>query len=90
MMTAATARVLARCNGFTVVAGDEVVGAVATPVFSGTKLLPDYLLVRLAESVEGTYCAIPAALITDADPESETVVLEVSLDDLRVLPERDL
>jgi hypothetical protein len=81
------ARVLARCNGFTVIAGGEVVGAVATPVFSGTKLLPDYLLVRVAESIPGAYRAIPPALITQADPESETVFLEIGLDEVRVLPE---
>jgi hypothetical protein len=87
MVTLATARVLARCNGFTVIARGEVVGDVATPVFSGTKLLPDYLLVRLSETVPGTYCAVPAALITDADADSETVMLEISVDELRVLPQ---
>ena len=78
MVTLATARLLARCNGFTVVADGEVVGRVATPVFSGTKLLPDYLLVRVADATPGTYLAIPPALITDADPESRTLVAELS------------
>jgi hypothetical protein len=48
-MDDATARVLARCNGFRVSADGEVVSAVATPVLAGTTLLPEYLLVRLAE-----------------------------------------
>ena len=89
MVTLSTARVLARCNGFTVIAGDEHVGHVATPVFSGTKLLPDYLLIRLDESIPGTYCAIPTGLIADADPMSETVLLQIGVDELRLLPEPD-
>ena len=51
MVNKTTARVLARCNGFRVTAEGEVVGDVATPVFSGTKLLPEYLLVRVADGV---------------------------------------
>ncbi len=90
MITLATARALARSNGFTVLAGGEVVGAVATPVFSGTKLLPDYLLVRVAESVPGAYRAIPPALIADADAASETIVLEIGPDEVRVLPEPEI
>jgi hypothetical protein len=89
MVTLSTARVLARCNGFTVVADGEVVGRVATPVFSGTRLLPDYLLVRLAESIPGRYCAIPTALIGDADAESETVGLEIGVDEIRLLTEQE-
>jgi hypothetical protein len=90
MVSLSTARVLARCNGFTVVADREVVGRVATPVFSGTKLLPDYLLVRLAESIPGTFCAIPTALIGDADAESGIVELEIGVDGLRALTEHDV
>jgi len=90
MVTLSTARVLARCNGFAVVAGGEEIGRVATPVFSGTRLLPDYLLVRLAESVPGTYCAVPTSLISDADAGSEVVRLEIGLDELRLLAEQDV
>jgi len=87
MVTLSTARILARCNGFTVVTDGEVVGRVATPVFSGTRLLPDYLLVRLAESTPGTFCAIPTAFIGCADAESEIVELEIGVDELRALAE---
>jgi hypothetical protein len=86
----ATARVLARCNGFRVSADGEVVGAVATPVFSGTKLLPEYLLVRVAETIPGAYRAIPPDLIAEADPETETVFLEIAADEVAVLPEPDV
>jgi hypothetical protein len=85
----ATARVLARCNGFRVSADGEVVGAVATPVFSGTKLLPEYLLVRVAESMPGAYRAIPPELIAEADAETETVFLGIAADEVAVLPEPD-
>jgi hypothetical protein len=85
MMSLSTARVLARCNGFTVIAGDELVGTVATPVFSGTKLLPDYLLVRLTESIPGTYYNVPTTRVADADAEEEVVVLDIEVDKLRRL-----
>jgi hypothetical protein len=89
-VTTTTARVLARCNGFRVSADGEVVGAVATPVFSGTKLLPEYLLVRVADSIPGAYRAIPPELIAEADAESETVFLEIDAGEVAVLPEPDL
>jgi len=85
MLSLSTARVLARCNGFPVVAGDEHIGTVATPVFSGTKLLPDYLLVRLAESIPGTYYNVPTARVADADAEAEIVVLDIEAGKLRQL-----
>ena len=85
MLSLSTARVLARCNGFTVVAGDKLVGTVATPVVSGTKLLPDYLLVRLTESLPGTYYNVPTTRVADADPEEEVVVLDIEVDKLRRL-----
>lgn len=85
MLSLSTARVLARCNGFTVLARDEPIGTVATPVFSGTKLLPDYLLVRLDESIPGTYFNVPTGRVADADAEEEVVVLDIEVDGLRRL-----
>ena len=82
MLSLSTARVLARCNGFTVLSGDEPIGTVATPVFSGTKLLPDYLLVRLDESIPGTYFNVPTTQVADADAEEEIVVLDTDIDSL--------
>lgn len=90
MVNAATARVLARCNGFSVTAQGEVVGEVATPVFSGTKLLPDHLLVRVAESIPGTFRAIPPEHISGADAGSQTVFLAISPDEVAVMPEPEL
>lgn len=87
MISLATSRVLARCNGFRVTAGDEVVGAVATPVFSGSQLLPDYLLVRVSDEIPGAYRAIPSNLIASADANSETVALELTADEVAALPE---
>jgi hypothetical protein len=81
------ARVLARCNGFRVSAEGEVVGAVATPVFTGTKLLPEYLLVRVADTIPGAYRAIPPELIAEADAETQTVFLGIAVDEVAVLPE---
>jgi hypothetical protein len=89
MLSLSTARVLARCNGFTVLAGDEPIGTVATPVFSGTKLLPDYLLVRLDESIRGTYFNVPTRYVTEADPDLETVVVDIGLAEVRLLQDPD-
>jgi hypothetical protein len=86
MVSAKTARVLARCNGFRVEACDHVVGAVATPVFSGVKLLPDYLLVRIEAAIPGIFRAVPPELVAAADAASETVVLNVDLVEVASLP----
>jgi hypothetical protein len=87
---AAKARVLARCNGFLVATDGKIVGAVATPVFSGTNLLPDYLLMRVAETLPGAYRAIPPALIAAIDEESCTVTLGIPEDEVAKLAEADL
>jgi hypothetical protein len=72
----ATARVLARCNGFEVTAGGKVVGVVETPVFSGTKLQPDYLLVRLAGERE--LRMVQPELVADVDAKAHRIALERS------------
>jgi hypothetical protein len=72
----AKARVLARCNGFEVTAGDEVVGVVETPVFSGTKLQPDYLLVRLTG--ESELRIVPPELVAEVDAKAHRLAVERS------------
>jgi hypothetical protein len=80
-----TIRVLARCNGYDVLAADEVVGSVATPVFSGTNLLPDYLLIRVRE--DGLR-AVPPEAVVGADASQQRVFLSIGPDELVALPER--
>lgn len=87
MVSLSTARVLARCNGFDVTAGDDVVGTVATPVFSGTKLAPDYLLVRLSAAVPGAYRVIAPDLVAAADAGAKTVSLSITAEEVEALPE---
>ncbi|HST14073.1 MAG TPA: hypothetical protein VLJ44_04365 [Gaiellaceae bacterium] len=87
MVSLSTARVLARCNGFDVSAGDDLVGAVATPVFSGTNLAPDYLLVRLSSAVSGAYRVITPDLVAAADAGSKTVSLVITAEEVEALPE---
>jgi hypothetical protein len=87
MANVARSRVLARCNGFRVTAGGEVVGAVATPVFSGTGLLPDYLLVQVTELIPGAYRAITPNLIADVDAASESIALDLTAAEMAALPE---
>ena len=83
-------RVLARCNGFDVEAGGEVVGSVATPVFSGTRLRPDYLLVRVGDHVAGRFRTVTPELIVAADSAEQVVVLGIDADGVAALPEPDL
>ena len=85
--SASMVRVLARCNGYDVAVGDEVVGSVETPVFSGTKLLPDYLLVRLADTDSASFKVIPPDLIVAADPDERTVFLGVERGEVEGLDE---
>jgi len=77
-LSAATVRVLARCNGFDVAAGGQVVGSVETPVFSGTKLQPDYLIVRLGDELR----EVPPEAIVSVDAASRTLFLGVDADEL--------
>ena len=74
-LSPATVRVLARCNGYEVAAGGEVVGLVETPVFSGTKLRPDYLLVRLGNRSPAQLRVIPPEAIVAADASARKVFL---------------
>ena len=91
MISARTAQVLARCNGFRVTVRDELVGFVATPVFSGQDVLPEYLLVRMeGDEFPGFFRAITPDLIATADAGSETVVLEIDRAELASLPEPDV
>jgi hypothetical protein len=84
MLPQSNAYVLARCNGYSVVAGEEVVGAVATPVFSGTNLIPDYLLVRVDD--DGLR-EVPPDAIAATDARTNRVYLSIGRADLARLPE---
>jgi hypothetical protein len=90
MVSARTASVLARCNGFRVQAGNEIVGAVATPVFSGQSLVPTYLLVRVDDTIPGVFRAVSPELVAVADASSETVVLEIEASEVAALPVPDV
>jgi len=82
-----TVRVLARCNGFQVQAGGEIVGSVETPVFSGTALLPDYLIVRTRESIPGGFRLVPPDLVENVDAAGRVVTLDLTVQALADLDE---
>jgi hypothetical protein len=73
---------LACCHGFAISASDHVLGVVETPVFSGTGLRPDYLLVRNAESIPGRFTDVPVALVDEVDPERRKISLDLPLDEV--------
>jgi hypothetical protein len=88
MVSGNAARVLARCHGFRVKAGDEFVGAIATPVFAGRALVPEYLLIRLDhDSAPNRFRAVPTELVVSVDGTSETLTLAIDRDALTSLPQ---
>jgi len=80
---------LARCHGFRVLAADQPLGLVETPVFSGTRLQPDYLIVRIRESVPGGFADVPVELVDEIDDESRTISLSARLSELVPRGRRD-
>ena len=73
---------LACCHGFAVAAGDELVGVVETPVFSGTALGPDSLIVRTVEGIPGTFADVPVAHVARVDDARRSITLNGSREDL--------
>lgn len=68
--------------------GDEFVGSIATPVFAGRELVPEYLLIRLDDdSAPNRFRAVPTALVESVDGASETVTLEIERAAVTSLPE---
>ena len=78
----ATVRLLARCNGFGVAARDDVVGTVATPVFTGTSLLPSHLIVRTVATIPGIFRRVPSECVAVIDARTKTVTLDLSVEDV--------
>jgi hypothetical protein len=79
---------LAGCHGYAVAAREGPIGSVETPVFPEAGIEPDYLLVRTAEAIPGTFRVVPAALIRTVDPAARTIVLAADLEAVASLPEQ--
>jgi len=75
---------LACCHGFAVTAGDAFVGVVETPVFTGTRLEPESLVVRTGSGA-GSFRVVPAALVAGVDAERQTVTLGATVEELERL-----
>ncbi len=74
--------VLACCHGFAIAASDQDLGVVETPVFSGTALGPDYLIVRTADSIPGGFAVVPVGLVAEIDPERRLISLGSRVDEI--------
>jgi hypothetical protein len=72
-----TESILACCHGYTVWGADRLVGTVETPVFSGTGIEPDSLLVRTGGRPLGLVWAIDVELVAEVSREREEIVLAV-------------
>jgi hypothetical protein len=88
MVSLGTLGGLARCHGYVVAADGRHVGAVETPVFADATAFPDYLLVRTAPSVPGTFRVVPTSCVEDVDPGERLVALAMDHDQIAALPER--
>lgn len=78
---------LAASHGFSVQAGEAPVGSVETPVFAGSSIEPDYLVVRTTETIPGTFRVVSAAFVREVDPVGRRMTLGLSRDALTALPE---
>ncbi len=74
--------VLACCHGYSVNASEQGLGVVVTPVFSGSALRPDYLLVRITDNGSTRIAQVPAAAVEGVDPGSRTVLLGLRLEEI--------
>jgi hypothetical protein len=73
---------LACSHGFAVEAGDAPVGRIETPVFSGTSLEPDTLIVRTLDGIPGTFAAVPVSDVAEVDEAGRVVVLRCTIEEL--------
>ena len=60
----------------------EPVGLVETPVFSGTSVEPDALLVRTVEEIPGTFTAVAVADVAAVDQAAELITLRCTVEEL--------
>jgi hypothetical protein len=73
---------LACCHGFSVAAGDEPVGRVETPVFTGTELEPQSLLLRTVEEIPGEFAAVSVTDVAAVDEAQRQITLRGTRDEL--------
>lgn len=81
-------RHLRGCHGFAVVDADSTpIGTVETPVFHGVALEPDFLIIRAADSIQGTFRVVSIAFIAEVIVERCLVWLAITSDEFARLPE---
>jgi hypothetical protein len=73
---------LACCHGFAVAAGNEPVGQVETPVFTGTALEPESLLLRTVEEIPGEFAAVSVTDVAAVDEAGRQITLRRTRDEL--------
>jgi hypothetical protein len=78
---------LGKSGGFVVEADDGVVGVVETPLFPANGGAPDYLVVRARVGLRARKPVVPAALVSEVDPNFRIVHLRGLREELARLPE---
>ena len=66
---------LARCHGYEVFANDRLVGVVQTPVFSGTSIEPDSLILRIGGSTVQMFTTIRVDAVETIEPDRQLIVI---------------
>jgi hypothetical protein len=79
---------LARCHGFLAVGENGPLGEVETPLFTGDRAEPDFLVIRLTAKGESRRPLVPVALVEAVDERCELVRLRTEVGELFELPER--
>ena len=79
--------ILALSSGFTVLAGDGLVGVVETPLFPPDQSEPDFLVLRVGDRLHERRPVVPAALVERVDPHARVVHVHGSRDEIVGLPE---
>ncbi len=80
-------RRLAGCHGYVVVAADGPIGSVETPVFFGVSREPDFLIVRVAGSMRGTFRIVSTGSVKDVAVERAALTLGMTSREVASLPE---
>jgi hypothetical protein len=78
---------LASCNDYLVDAIDGPVGEVETPLFPPNGSEPDYLLLRVDGPKGVRRPVVTTALVEEVDAEQRLVRLQLTRDQIAVLPE---
>jgi hypothetical protein len=78
---------LEHCHGFAVLAGDRPIGSVETPLFPESARHPDFLVIRTASEIPGTFRIVSTSVIGAIDTGAGMVQLDLAAEEITSLPQ---